>query len=106
MIGSPLDRLVLWPTVRVEQHILDLLDRDAMLCNVLHVATQVVFQIPNDHLDVHQGTARACSYIILRLASGRVKATPKRTFMELLSKQGIAVLDYGADEVTDDLRHA
>ncbi len=30
----------------------------------------------------------------------------KRTFMELLSKQGIAVLDYPADELTDDLRHA
>jgi predicted HTH domain antitoxin len=30
----------------------------------------------------------------------------KRTFMELLSKQGVAVLDYPADELTDDLRHA
>ena len=30
----------------------------------------------------------------------------KRTFMELLSIQGIAVLDYPADELTDDLRHA
>jgi len=30
----------------------------------------------------------------------------KRTFMELLSKQGIAVLDYPTDELTDDLRHA
>ena len=30
----------------------------------------------------------------------------KRTFMELLGKQGIAVFDYPIDELTDDLRHA
>ncbi len=29
----------------------------------------------------------------------------KRTFMELLGKLGIPVLDYPADELTDDLRH-
>jgi len=30
----------------------------------------------------------------------------KRTFIELLGKQGIAVLDYAAEELTDDLEHA
>lgn len=30
----------------------------------------------------------------------------KRTFIELLGKQGIAVLDYPAKELTDDLDHA
>jgi predicted HTH domain antitoxin len=30
----------------------------------------------------------------------------KRTFMELLGRQGIAVLDYPTDELTDDLHHA
>ncbi len=30
----------------------------------------------------------------------------KRTFIELLGRQGIAVLDYPTDELTDDLRHA
>lgn len=30
----------------------------------------------------------------------------KRTFLELLGKEGISVLDYPADELTDDLRHA
>ncbi len=30
----------------------------------------------------------------------------KRTFIELLGKQGIAVLNYPADELTDDLNHA
>ena len=30
----------------------------------------------------------------------------KRTFIELLGKQGIAVLDYPAEELTDDLDHA
>lgn len=30
----------------------------------------------------------------------------KRTFIELLGRQGIAVLDYPIDELTDDLRHA
>jgi predicted HTH domain antitoxin len=30
----------------------------------------------------------------------------KRTFVELLGKQGIAVLDYPADELPDGLRHA
>ena len=30
----------------------------------------------------------------------------KRTFMELLGRQGIAVLDYPTDELRDDLRHA
>jgi len=30
----------------------------------------------------------------------------KRTFIELLGKQGIAVVDYPTDELTDDLRHA
>jgi hypothetical protein len=28
-----------------------------MLGDVLHVAAQVVFQVPDDHLDVHQLTA-------------------------------------------------
>ena len=30
----------------------------------------------------------------------------KRTFIELLGKQGTAVLDYPAEELTDDLDHA
>ena len=30
----------------------------------------------------------------------------KRTFIELLGKQGMAVLDYPAEELTDDLDHA
>ena len=30
----------------------------------------------------------------------------KRTFLELLGQQGVAVLDYPADELTDDLRYA
>lgn len=30
----------------------------------------------------------------------------KRTYMELLGKQGIAVLDYPADDLTDDVRRA
>ena len=30
----------------------------------------------------------------------------KRTFIELLGKQGVAVLDSSADELTDDLSHA
>ena len=30
----------------------------------------------------------------------------KRTFLELLGKQGLAVLDYSVDELTDDLSHA
>ena len=30
----------------------------------------------------------------------------KRTFMELLGKQGIAAFDYDSGELTDDLRHA
>lgn len=30
----------------------------------------------------------------------------KRTFLELLGQQGIAVVDYPADELTDDLGHA
>lgn len=30
----------------------------------------------------------------------------KRTFIELLGKQGVAVLDHSADELTDDLSHA
>ncbi len=30
----------------------------------------------------------------------------KRTFIELLGKQGIAVVDYSPDELTDDLDHA
>jgi predicted HTH domain antitoxin len=30
----------------------------------------------------------------------------KRTFMELLIKLGVAVLDYPADELAEDLRHA
>jgi len=41
------------PAVRIQQHILDFLDRHTMLGNVLHVAKQVVFQIPDDYLDVH-----------------------------------------------------
>ena len=30
----------------------------------------------------------------------------KRTFIELLGQQGVAVLDYAADELTDNLSHA
>ena len=30
----------------------------------------------------------------------------KRTFIELLGKQGMPVLDYPAEELTDDLDHA
>jgi predicted HTH domain antitoxin len=30
----------------------------------------------------------------------------KRTFIELLGKQGIAVVNYPAEELTDDLDHA
>jgi predicted HTH domain antitoxin len=30
----------------------------------------------------------------------------KRTFVELLARQGVAVLNYPADELTDDLAHA
>lgn len=30
----------------------------------------------------------------------------KPTFLELLGRQGVAVLDYPPEELTDDLRHA
>lgn len=30
----------------------------------------------------------------------------KRTFMELLGKHGIAVMDYPAEELQDDIKHA
>ena len=44
-----------------------------------------------------------------RLFCGRAAALAgfsKRTFMELLGKQGVAVMDYPADELQDDLAHA
>lgn len=44
-----------------------------------------------------------------RLSCGQaaeLAGTSKRTYMELLGKQGLAAIDYPASELEDDLRHA
>ena len=40
-----------------EQHTLDIFDREAMLCNVLHVSIWFVRQIPDDMCIEHDATA-------------------------------------------------
>ncbi len=62
---------------------------------------------------ISEGEARVCLAAKLfelgRLSLGQAAETAgysKRTFTELLGQQGVAVVDYRADELTDDLGHA
>jgi predicted HTH domain antitoxin len=62
---------------------------------------------------ISEAEARVCLaaklFEIGRLSCGKaaeMAGYSKRTFVELLGQQGVAVLDYPADELTDDLGHA
>jgi predicted HTH domain antitoxin len=62
---------------------------------------------------ISEAEARVCLAAKLfelgRLSCGQaaeMAGYSKRTFVELLGRQGVAVVDYPTDEVTDDLRHA
>ena len=62
---------------------------------------------------ISEAEARVCLAAKLfelgRLSCGQaaeLAGYSKRTFLELLAKQGIAVLNYPAEELTDDLNHA
>ena len=62
---------------------------------------------------ISEAEARVCLAAKLfelgRLSCGQaaqLAGYSKRTFLELLGKQGIAVLNYPAEELTDDLNHA
>ncbi len=62
---------------------------------------------------ISEAEARICLaarlYEMGRLSCGQaaeMAGYSKRTFMELLGRQGVAVLDYPANELTDDLGHA
>ena len=62
---------------------------------------------------ISEAEARVCLatklYELGRLSCGQaaeLAGYTKRTFIELLGKQGIVVLDYPAEDLTDDLDHA
>lgn len=62
---------------------------------------------------ISEAEARVCLaarlFEVGRLSCGQaaqLAGYSKRTFLELLGKQGIAVLNYPAEELADDLNHA
>ena len=62
---------------------------------------------------ISEAEARVCLaaklFEVGRLSCGQaaqLAGYSKRTFLELLGKQGIAVLNYPAEELRDDLNHA
>jgi predicted HTH domain antitoxin len=62
---------------------------------------------------ISEAEARVCLAAKLfelgRLSCGKaaeLAGYSKRTFIELLGDQGVAVLDYPVDELTDDFAHA
>ncbi len=72
--------------------------------------TEMTVSLPDS---ISEAEAKVCLAAKLfewgRLSCGQaaqLAGYSKRTFIELLGKQGIAVLNYSSDELTNDLNHA
>jgi predicted HTH domain antitoxin len=72
--------------------------------------SQIIVDLPESITELEARLHLAARlFEIGRLSCGQaaeLAGYSKRTFMELLGKLGIPVLDYPADELAEDLRHA